>query len=342
MILYQNVIGEKMNYEYLKTFYFVCKHESFSKAAKELYTSQPAISRIISLLENELNVKLFFRRKEGVRLTKEGEAFYKSIELPLNQLNRFENEMSKNEKILDEVIYIGATVTALSCFLFDLINTFSKKFPNIHYRIYTGSSLSILEMFNNGKIDIAFITTPFNKNNNLKIANVLVIDNVLVCGEKYKELAKDKVSIRELTNYPFILLSKDMQFRTHIDEFLDKNNVIINPEFEADSSSVIMPMVERNYGLAFIPYEMAKESIENVIKAVTKSAFEQIGKVYQMITDVLNYAHVDVHTLGNHDFDWGLDKIVSNKARKASDGWSMNNLSANIYDYDFEAKEESE
>ncbi|MCR5309066.1 MAG: 5'-nucleotidase C-terminal domain-containing protein [Bacilli bacterium] len=59
-----------------------------------------------------------------------------------------------------------------------------------------------------------------------------------------------------------------------------------------------------------------------------------------MITDVLNYAHVDVHTLGNHDFDWGLDKIVSNKARKASDGWSMTNLSANIYDYDFETKEE--
>ena len=252
-----------MNYEYLKTFYVVCKHESFSKAAKELYTSQPAISRIISILEGELNTKLFFRRKEGVKLTKEGEAFYKSIELPLNQLDRFENEMNKNEKLIDEVIYIGATVTALSCFLFDMINSFANKFPNIHYRIYTGSSSSILEMVNNGKIDIAFITTPFKKSNNLDINNVLVIDNVLVGGEKYKDLAKRKVSIKELTDFPFILLSKEMQFRTHIDDFLDKNNVIINPEFEADSSSVILPMVERNYGLAFIPYEMAKESIEN-------------------------------------------------------------------------------
>ena len=52
-----------------------------------------------------------------------------------------------------------------------------------------------------------------------------------------------------------------------------------------------------------------------------------------MITDVFSYAHVDVHTLGNHDFDWGLDKIVENKARKASDGWCMTNLAANIYDY---------
>ena len=55
-----------------------------------------------------------------------------------------------------------------------------------------------------------------------------------------------------------------------------------------------------------------------------------------MITDVFNYAHVDVHTLGNHDFDWGENQIESNKARKASDGWQMTNLGANIYDYYFD------
>lgn len=251
-----------MNYEYLKTFYVVCKHNNLTKAAKELYTSQPAVSRIISHLEHELNVKLFIRGKEGVTLTKEGEAFYKSIELPLNQLDRFENEFDVKDKVFEETIYLGATVTALSCFLFDLMNVFSKKFPNIHYRIYTGSSSSILDMVKNGKIDIAFITTPFEKHNELKSTNVLTINNVLVGGEKYKNLANKEVSIKDLTKYPFILLSKEMQFRTHIDEFLSENNVIINPEFEADSSSVIMPMVERGYGLGFIPYEMAKESIE--------------------------------------------------------------------------------
>ena len=55
-----------------------------------------------------------------------------------------------------------------------------------------------------------------------------------------------------------------------------------------------------------------------------------------MITDVFNYAHVDVHTLGNHDFDWGIDKIIDNKAKKATDGWSMTNLAANVYDYYFD------
>ena len=61
----------------------------------------------------------------------------------------------------------------------------------------------------------------------------------------------------------------------------------------------------------------------------------------RLITDVFNYAHVDVHTLGNHDFDWGEDKIESNKARSnEGDGWRMTNLGANIYDYSFAVKRE--
>lgn len=59
----------------------------------------------------------------------------------------------------------------------------------------------------------------------------------------------------------------------------------------------------------------------------------------QLITDVFNSAHVDVHTLGNHDFDWGEDVIEANKARDDStDGWRMTNLGANIYDYTFTTK----
>ena len=252
-----------MNYEYLKTFYTVCKYENFSKAAKAMYTSQPAISRIISAIEAELNVKLFFREKAGVKLTKEGEAFYKTIEQPLNQLERLENELPNVENVLEGIVYMGATVTALSCFLFDLINDFSQKFPKVHYRIYTGSSSSILEMVRNGMLDIAFITTPFQRSSDFKATNILEIDNVLVGGEKYKELAEKEMSIRDLTDYPFILLSNHMQFRAHMNEFLQKNNVFIKPSIEVDSSSVIMPLVERNYGLAFIPYEMAKESIRD-------------------------------------------------------------------------------
>ena len=124
-----------MNYEYLKTFYIVCKYKNFSKAAKAMYTSQPAISRIISAIEAELNVKLFFREKAGVKLTKEGEAFYKTIEQPLNQLERLENELPNVENVFEGIVYMGATVTALSCFLFDLPTRKEKTFLPFNFII---------------------------------------------------------------------------------------------------------------------------------------------------------------------------------------------------------------
>ena len=89
-----------MNYEYLKVFYLVCEYHNFSKAAKELYTSQPAISRIISSLEAELSTKLFLRTKSGVMLTKEGERLYQMIEIPFNQLSRIEKDIREVCKLV--------------------------------------------------------------------------------------------------------------------------------------------------------------------------------------------------------------------------------------------------
>ena len=61
-----------MNYSYMNIFYTVATLGNISKAAEELFVSQPAISRVISVLEDEYNTKLFIRSKSGVTLTREG------------------------------------------------------------------------------------------------------------------------------------------------------------------------------------------------------------------------------------------------------------------------------
>ena len=68
-----------MNYGYYNTFLYVAKFKSISKAAKELYTSQPAVTRVIKLIEKELGCSLFVRSKYGVELTKEGEILYEYV-----------------------------------------------------------------------------------------------------------------------------------------------------------------------------------------------------------------------------------------------------------------------
>ena len=251
-----------MNYTYLNVFYTVAKLQNISKAAEELGVTQPAVSRIISNIEKEYHTKLFFRSKTGVSLTRDGQNLFEMIKVPLIELEKVSNNLSSN-KTLDKVtIHIGATSTALYCYLFKHLEDDIKRiFPNVNFKIYSDSSTKLLNMVSNGSIDFAFITTPYQGREDLETHNVVKLNDILIAPISYKDQIKGKVSIKDLKNYPFILLSKEMQFREYIDNFLNKYKVHVTPVYETDSSAILTPFVELGYGLTFIPDEMAIKSI---------------------------------------------------------------------------------
>ena len=251
-----------MNYTYLNIFYTVAKLQNISKAAEALGVTQPAVSRIISNIEKEYHTKLFFRSKTGVSLTRDGYNLFEMVKGPLIELEKISDNIDTNKTLEKITIHIGATSTALYCYLFKhLENDIKKLFPNVNFRIYSESSTRLLDMVNKGSIDFAFITTPYKADDDLEIYNIAKLNDILIAPISYKEKIKDKVSIKELNNYPFILLSKEMQFREYIDSFLNKYGINITPIYETDSSAILTPFVELGYGLTFIPDEMAEKSI---------------------------------------------------------------------------------
>ena len=84
--------GDTMNYEYYKIFYYVGKHKNIPKAATELHSSQPAVSRVVQSMESELGCKLFVRNKNGVEFTKEGETLFEYVRIAQSQLNKGERK----------------------------------------------------------------------------------------------------------------------------------------------------------------------------------------------------------------------------------------------------------
>ena len=251
-----------MNYTYMQTFYVVAKHGNISKAAKELFLTQPAVSRIIANLEAEYGTKLFHRSKGGVALSKEGLHLYDLIKKPFAELARLENDIANKTALYGNVVHIGTTTTALYVYLFTRLDNIKRQFPGVNFRLYTGSSKELLEMVRDGKIDFAFITTPFASGEGIEIATIQELHDVVVAPKSLEGEFQGKVPLSKLANYPFILLNKSMQFREHVDKFLLEEGVKIVPTYELDNSSNIMPLVEGNYGLSFIPYEMAEHSIE--------------------------------------------------------------------------------
>lgn len=251
-----------MNYTYLNVFYTVAKLQNISKAAIELDVTQPAVSRIISNLEKEYNTKLFFRSRTGVTLTRDGLNLFEMIKAPFIELEKVSNNLDSNPKLDKYVIHIGATSTALYCYLFKNLERFKQMYPNINFRIYSNSSARLLDMVDKGSIDFAFITTPFKGGEELETYNIVKLNDILVAPVSYKDKIKQNISIKELEHYPFVLLSKEMQFREYIDSFLTSHDTSVNVAYETDSSAILLPFVELDCGLTFIPDEMASKSIK--------------------------------------------------------------------------------
>lgn len=246
-----------MNYHHIKVFYTVVKHQNISKAAEELEVTQPAISRIITTIEKENNIKLFSRSKSGVNLTAEGIMFYDMIKEPFSELEKIEEKFKYSLNFTKKTVKIGATAIALTVYLFQFIEYLKVKFPDVTFKIYTDSSNNIMKQVLNNEIDLAFVTTPIKSNFDIETFNVCELENVLVAPVSYRNKIKGAVSIQELSKYPFVLLNNEMQFREHLNEYFRKNNVKINVEYELDSSSILLPFVENDCGLTFIPKEMA-------------------------------------------------------------------------------------
>ena len=297
-----------MNYTYLNIFYTVATLQNISKAAEQLGVSQPAVSRIISNIEKEYHTKLFFRSKTGVSLTRDGNNLFEMIKGPLMELEKVSNNIESNNKTLDKItIHMGATSTALYCYLFKhLENDIKKLFPNVNFRIYSDSSTKLLDMVDKGLIDFAFITTPYREEtDDLEIHNIAKLNDILIAPISYKEKLKDKISIKEIQDYPMVLLSKEMQFREYIDSYLNKYGVHVTPSYETDSSAILTPFVELGYGLTFVPDELASKSIQE-------------GKCYQVnvkepLPDRYIAFAIKKDKAPNHIFDEIKNNILSNK-----------------------------
>ena len=277
-----------MNYDYYRVFLAVAKHHSITRAANELYTSQPAVSRTIKNLESDLGVKLFSRSKQGVELTEDGKLLYDRVSQAFLLIQKGEEEVSLSGGLKSGSIRLGATITALDEYLFDFIERFRSLYPEVKIRISTQSSDATISLLKSGVIDIAFVTTPFHAGEELEDRHLSDFDNVFICGNDYKELIHGVHTIAELSSYPLVYLSSSMQLREYSDAIFEQSGINVTPSFELDSASTIVPMVAKNLGIGLVPKSLVKDGLEK-------------GVIHVIKTDV-SLPKRSVHMLSNPSF----------------------------------------
>lgn len=261
-ISYLNDMSEEMmNYEYYKIFYYVGKHKNITRAATELFSSQPAVTRVIQNMEHEFGCRLFSRTKSGVEFTREGELLFNYVSVAYQQLVRAEEELDQSASVEGGTLYIGATVTALSCYLMDFLNAYRQRYPNVKFKIQTSSTAQAIESLKNGVVDMAFVTTPCAIVKPMVLTEVMQFDDIVIGGKSYSHLSKTQLGFRNLTDYPFICLAKGMQQREFIDGIFAEHDMMIAPDIESDGADLMISMVANGWGLAIAPEPMTREGI---------------------------------------------------------------------------------
>ena len=252
-----------VNLDLYRVFCKVAKCGSLTKAAEELYISQPAVSQAIKQLENQLNTTLFDRTHKGMELSVHGgKQIIKSVEKALELLDEAENRLAELKNTATGVIRIGATDTIFEYFLAEKLVAYHEKFPAVKFELLSDISPKTVEQLKTNKCDIGFLNLPIPEDEEIVISsNVMYLNDVFVANERFAELKNRVVSLRELEEYPMLLMDSATVARKAITNFSHSMGVNFHPEIEVSSWDLMKRLVKKGMGIGCIPREYAQREL---------------------------------------------------------------------------------
>lgn len=247
-----------------KIFYAVANTGNISKAAKELYISQPAISKSIQKLEESLGAKLFSRSSRGVALTPEGELLYGHVKTAFETLSQGEEKLRRSIQLGIGHLTIGVSSTLCKYLLLPYLKAFIKKYPHINISITCQSTNHTLKLLEEGKIDIGLIGKPETPKN-IVFDPLQEIEDIFVTTRDYLHNLKIRGVPRSmiLQNSTLMLLDKENMTRQYIDDYLLENQIAVQDSIDVSSLDLLIELSKISLGVACVIREFVEEELRS-------------------------------------------------------------------------------
>lgn len=247
-----------------RIFYTVANTGNISKAAKELYISQPAISKSIQKLEESVGCKLFSRSSRGVVLTDEGKLLYEHVSEAFETLTMGEEKLKRSIELGVGHLKIGVSSTLCKYLLLPYLKEFIRQNPHISISISCQSTNDTLKLLEDNKIDIGLIGKPENLKN-IHFDFLEEIEDIFVAAKDYlrnlkaRGIQKDHI----LQNSTLMLLDKNNMTRQYIDDYLQENQIIIKDSIDISDMDLLIDFARIGVGVACVIKNFVREDLEN-------------------------------------------------------------------------------
>lgn len=254
------------NLSYYHIFYEVATTQNLSKAAQNLYISQPAVTKSIKKLEENLNLSLFIRTARGVHLTPEGKILYEHVKSAFSSLTRGEQEIQSMLSLQSGSIRIGVSTTLCKYILLPHLQEFIHKFPQMKVSIFCQSSNETLKLLEDNQIDFGLIGEPLTHKNqkNLIFHSTHIIQDTFVCNKKYSRRLfppTEDFEQRLFQTCPLFLLNKDNMSRQYMDHYFLKYNIIPSCLLEISTMDLLIEFAKIGVGVACVIRNFIQEEL---------------------------------------------------------------------------------
>lgn len=241
-------MNPNINLNLLKYFYEAVNVGNITRASEKLLVSQPAITKSIRELERELDIKLLERSKKGVIPTEEGKILYAHIK---DMFVDFNSTLNILENVHNNTghLYIGATTTNFINFTMNTLKKFKENYPNVHIHIVLEEMSTLIDMSRLGKLDIIIKNSYEVLDGFVEIKSFEINDKFVVSRKAFPELGERQYSLKELLEYPFVLLSNITHGRRNFDAYLKEKKIEFKPTYEFNSYSLCKELIKNGFGI---------------------------------------------------------------------------------------------
>ena len=245
----------------LKAFIAVAEQSSFSLAAEELHLCQPAVSKRIAIIENELNTHVFDRIGKQITLTEAGRTLLPRAQ---NILQELDDSIRAVGNLSDEVtgrLRIGTSHHIGLHRLPPVLRTFTEQYPNVELDLRFMDSEQACRLVEKGELELGIVTLPSQETKSIKTMQIWDDPLSVIVAKNHALAKKQKVTLRDLAEHPAILPSEGTFTHEIVQSAFEKLGIELNTTLSTNYLETIKMMVSIGLGWSLLPETMLDKQL---------------------------------------------------------------------------------
>lgn len=235
--------------EYFKT---VAQLQHFTRAAEALTISQPALSRSIARLEDELGIPLFERQGKKVVLSRYGQIFLKHVDRAMQEIIQGKQAIQDLLNPDHGTIPLAFLHSLGTHFIPDLLSKFRQQYPLVKFKLYQNATNTLMDQLASGEIDLCF-SAPIVTRERVEWAPLFTEELFVAVPTGHPLAGQQTIDLSQIANEPIITFKPRYGLRIITDQLFDQAGFKPAITFEGEEIMTVAGLVEAKLGVAIIP-----------------------------------------------------------------------------------------